>query len=153
EIRAMDMGPEMGTYRLFGWNGQAFGGAFNKPSHMAGPPFWLPYIKVDDSKKTAARVAPLGGRIINGPNEVPGGDWIAQGLDREGGIFAVHSAAQAASGATKKAAPAARAVKPIAKKTAGKAVAVKQAARKKKGTVSTKRAATPPRRVKAAKKG
>ena len=30
-----------------------------------------------------------GGKIVNGPMEVPGGDWIAQGIDPQGAMFAV----------------------------------------------------------------
>jgi predicted enzyme related to lactoylglutathione lyase len=39
------------------------------------------------------KVAKLGGRVINGPMEVPGGDLIAQCLDPQGALFAVHSSA------------------------------------------------------------
>ena len=72
----------MGTYQMFGWAGQPAGGIFTKPAQMPGPPSWLAaYIKVPDSKKTAASVKKQGGKVINGPMEVPGGDWIAQGMD------------------------------------------------------------------------
>ena len=52
---------------------------------------WLSYIRVPDAKKAAATIKKLGGRIINGPMEVPGGSWIAGGLDLQGAAFAVHS--------------------------------------------------------------
>ncbi len=92
ETSAMEMGPEMGTYQMYGWKGKTLGGMFKKPAQMPGPPSWLPYIKVTDSKKAAAAVKELGGRVVNGPMEVPGGDWIAQGVDLQGAMFAVHSA-------------------------------------------------------------
>ena len=38
-----------------------------------------------------------GGQILNGPMEVPGGDWIAQGIDPQGALFAVHSSKPAAT--------------------------------------------------------
>src|SRR5439155_25807275 len=53
ETGSMDMGPGMGTYQMFGWNGRPRGGIFNKPSQQPGPPSWLPYIHVSDSKRTA----------------------------------------------------------------------------------------------------
>ena len=86
-----DMGPEMGTYQMFGWNGKSMGGMHNHPKHVPGPAHWLAYAKVEDSKKAAAAVTRLGGRVVNGPMEVPGGDWVVQCLDLEGALFAVHS--------------------------------------------------------------
>jgi predicted enzyme related to lactoylglutathione lyase len=35
----------------------------------------------------------LGGKVLNGPMEVPGGDMVAQCMDPEGASFAVHSVA------------------------------------------------------------
>ncbi|HWK08496.1 MAG TPA: hypothetical protein VNR64_00500 [Vicinamibacterales bacterium] len=34
-----------------------------------------------------------GGRVLNGPMDVPGGDRVAQCLDPQGAAFAVHSKA------------------------------------------------------------
>jgi len=94
---SMDMGPGMGIYQMFGWDGTSVGGIFTKPAQMPGPPAWLPYITVQDSKKAAASVKKAGGKVINGPMEVPGGDWIAQGMDPQGAVFAVHSIKPAAA--------------------------------------------------------
>jgi predicted enzyme related to lactoylglutathione lyase len=92
ETDSMDMGP-MGTYQMYGWKGgQMLGGMFNKAKEQPGPPAWLPYIKVPDAKKAAATAKQLGAQIINGPMEVPGGSWIAAGIDPQGAMFAVHSA-------------------------------------------------------------
>jgi predicted enzyme related to lactoylglutathione lyase len=49
---------------------------------------------VDDATAGAERVQKAGGQVINGPMEVPGGDWIAQGIDPQGAMFAIHSAKQ-----------------------------------------------------------
>ncbi len=122
ETSAMDMGPEMGTYQMFGLNGKTLGGMFNKTKQMPGPTAWLPYIHVPDSKKVVPLVKKLGGQVINGPMEVPGGDWIAQGLDLQGAMFAVHSLKPApAKKAPAKRAPAKKAAKKTAKKAAKKA--------------------------------
>ena len=91
ETESMDMGPEMGTYQMYGWKGHTLGGMMNKPRQSPGPPAWLSYIKVADAKKAAAAVKKLGGQIINGPMEVPDGSWIAAGLDLQGAAFAVNS--------------------------------------------------------------
>jgi len=88
---AMDMGGG-NMYQMFGLGGLPFGGMFtasNNPKH----PYWLPYALVRDSKKAAETITELGGTVINGPMEVPGGDWIVAGLDRQGATFAVHSKA------------------------------------------------------------
>jgi predicted enzyme related to lactoylglutathione lyase len=36
-------------------------------------------------------VTQLGGQVLNGPMEVPGGDIIAQCMDPQGAAFALHS--------------------------------------------------------------
>jgi hypothetical protein len=40
--------------------------------------------------KTAETVKALGGKVLNGPMEVPGGDLIVQCLDPQGAAFALH---------------------------------------------------------------
>ena len=87
---AMDMG-EAGIYQLYGLGDPPMGGMFNKPDEMPGPPMWLYYISVDDVTSAVAKVKELGGQVVNGPMEVPGGDLIAQCLDPQGVLFALHS--------------------------------------------------------------
>jgi len=89
---AMDMG-EAGIYQMYGRGGEPLGGMFNKPDEMTGPPMWLYYISVDDVTTVAEKVKELGGQVVSGPMEVPGGDLIAQCLDPQGALFALHSAA------------------------------------------------------------
>ena len=142
ETNSMDMGPEMGTYQMFGWKGKTLGGMFNKSKQMPGPPFWLPYIQVADSKKAAATVKKLGGRVINGPMQVPGGDWIAQGMDLQGAVFAVHSAnptASAAPAAKPKPSPAKASKRPAAKMQAAKKTARKTAKKTKPAKTPVKK--------------
>jgi predicted enzyme related to lactoylglutathione lyase len=64
----------------------------NKTADMPMPPSWLYYAMVDDINAAAARARTAGGQVINGPTEVPGGDWILQGMDPNGGLFALHQA-------------------------------------------------------------
>ena len=144
ETSAMDMG-EMGVYQMFGQSkqGRTLGGLFNKPSQMPGPPAWLAYIKVPDARKTADAIKKAGAKVINGPMEVPGGDWIAQGIDQQGAMFAVHSAVAAAPAAATASAPAKASRKAAAKKKPGakkKAAPAKAVPRKKAAKKSAAKA-------------
>src|SRR5438105_13749973 len=131
------MGPG-NVYQMFGWKGKAMlGGMFNKSPQMPGPPMWLPYALVPDSKKVAQMMPRLGGKVINGPMEVPGGDWITQITDPQGVMFAVHSKKQAATAT------------PAAKRTTRPAKASKPA-RKAKAAAQTKR--KPAKKAKPARK-
>jgi uncharacterized protein len=84
-----DMG-EMGIYRMFGQRGKTFGGIFNRRVDMP-PSNWLSYVRVDNVKPVADRVKELGGTVLNGPMEVPGGDWVAQFVDPQGAAVALHA--------------------------------------------------------------
>ena len=92
KTQAMDMGPG-GTYQMFGrLAGESIGGMFNKPADQPGPPAsWLLYIRVDDVRAKIEQVNQLGGQVLNGPQEVPGGDLVAQCVDPQGAAFALHS--------------------------------------------------------------
>jgi predicted enzyme related to lactoylglutathione lyase len=90
KIMEHDMGSE-GKYLIFGRNGNQLGGIWTKPASMPGPPSWLGYVRVKDVNPIVSKVKKAGGRLINGPMEVPGGDWIAQFLDPQGAMFAVHA--------------------------------------------------------------
>jgi len=83
-----DMGP-MGKYLLFDAGGVQTGGIFTK--HSPAPPHWLFYFNVDDITTGAARVNAGGGSVLNGPHEVPGGQWIIQCQDPQGAMFALAS--------------------------------------------------------------
>jgi predicted enzyme related to lactoylglutathione lyase len=87
----MDMG-EAGIYRMYGFGQWPIGGMFNKPVEMPAPG-WLYYIRVPDVKATVEVVKQEGGKILNGPMEVPDGGLVAQCLDPQGAAFALHSTA------------------------------------------------------------
>jgi predicted enzyme related to lactoylglutathione lyase len=80
----------LGTYRMFGQRGETYGGMFNRTPNMPAPN-WLSYIRVVDVNSAAKLVNQFGGQVVNGPMEVPGGDWIAQCLDPQGAAFALHT--------------------------------------------------------------
>ncbi len=87
---AVDMGP-MGTYQTF-MAGDQGGGMMNLPPFLLDKghkPGWLYYITVDSIQAAKQRVLDGGGSITHGPAEVPGGAWILQGVDPQGGAFAL----------------------------------------------------------------
>jgi predicted enzyme related to lactoylglutathione lyase len=92
---SFDMGGAVGSYYMFG---RAFplGGIMTKPDGMAQvPPNWGLYFRVSDINAGAERVKTNGGRILNGPMEVPGGDWIVNCLDPQGAAFSLHQTRKA----------------------------------------------------------
>lgn len=87
--QAHDMGP-LGTYQVYKNDAPwPVGGMFNKPAEVPVPA-WLVYFRVTDLDGTLKKVRASGGKVLNGPEDVPGGDRVAQCLDPEGAAFAVH---------------------------------------------------------------
>jgi predicted enzyme related to lactoylglutathione lyase len=87
----MDMGP-MGKYHMFNRPHGMIGGMMNKPPEMAQvPPHWQIYFRVPDIDVAVDRIKAGGGQILNGPMEVPGGDWIVNAMDPQGGAFSLHA--------------------------------------------------------------
>ena len=91
-----DMGPPMGEYLMFGQGGDParpapYGGMFTMSPDMRMPPGWVYYIRVASADETVATIKSLGGQVLHGPVDVPGGDRIAQCMDPQGAMFAVHS--------------------------------------------------------------
>jgi predicted enzyme related to lactoylglutathione lyase len=81
-------------YRIFGQpDSFPLGGMYTKTAEMPGPPMWLYYVSVPDVGDAVAKVEELGGTVLNGPMEVPGGDLVAQCIDPQGAAFALHSKA------------------------------------------------------------
>ena len=84
---AIDMGP-MGMYQIFSAGGPPIGGMMAKPPEMPMAA-WNYYVNVDDIDAAAARIQAAGGKVINGPMEVPGGSWVLQATDPQGARFAL----------------------------------------------------------------
>jgi uncharacterized protein len=84
---AIDMGP-MGTYQLFAAGDAAVGGMMTKPAAIPTP-HWAYYFNVTGIDAGAARVTAGGGRVVDGPHQVPGGQWIVQCADPQGAFFAL----------------------------------------------------------------
>jgi hypothetical protein len=87
----MDMGP-VGLYRTFNRPHGMIGGMMNKPPEMADvPPNWQIYFRVPDVHAAAERIKAAGGQILNGPMQIPDGDWIVNAMDPQGAAFGLHA--------------------------------------------------------------
>ena len=78
-------------YQLFSAAGQTIGGMLTKLPSVSQP-CWLYYFNVDDIGAAAKRVNAGGGRILQGPIELPDGCWIARCVDPQGALFALQGA-------------------------------------------------------------
>jgi predicted enzyme related to lactoylglutathione lyase len=88
---SMDMGP-MGKYQMFNRPHGMIGGMMNKPQEMANvPPNWQIYFRVPDVDAAVERIKTAGGKILNGPMDVPDGDRIVNAMDPQGAAFGLHS--------------------------------------------------------------
>jgi predicted enzyme related to lactoylglutathione lyase len=85
-----DMGPA-GKYRLFSAEeGKHLGGLMKRPPEMPVSA-WTYYVSVPNLDSALAAAKDGGAQVLNRPMAVPGGDWIAQLMDPQGGMFALHS--------------------------------------------------------------
>jgi predicted enzyme related to lactoylglutathione lyase len=77
---------------LFGWKPtQSMGGMSNAATMIKAPAHWLHYVTVPNADEAAKQVVAKGGKVLNGPMDVPGGGRIAQCMDPQGGMFAVYA--------------------------------------------------------------
>src|SRR5687768_15696264 len=119
---ANDMEMEQGPYTMLSVSNPG-GGMMKKPMAEA-PSMWVPYIAVDDVKKTVAAAEKSGGKAVMPYFEVPGMGEGAVLIDPTGAAFGVWRGATGGNGATSK--------KTSKKKAAKKSVAKKAAKKKSK---------------------
>jgi hypothetical protein len=84
---AMDMGP-MGAYRIFAIDGTPAGGMMTRTPDTPRS-FWLFYLNVDALDAAMERCRRGGGKVLLGPEQVPGGSWVVHALDPQGAMFAM----------------------------------------------------------------
>ncbi|MGH6786455.1 MAG: VOC family protein [Novosphingobium sp.] len=108
ELMAGDAGRETGFYTgLFGWSlpepmdmgamgkyqfvahDDVTHGAIMQAMPQVPAPMWNHYFWVPGIEAAKAAIEAGGGQVINGPMEVPGGDWMIQGIDPQGAMFAL----------------------------------------------------------------
>ena len=92
KLSDMDMGP-MGIYRIIDQGDHkqmGDGGMMTKPAHIPVS-CWNFYFHVDSIGAALERVKAGGGKVLNGPMQVPGGGWIINGQDPQGAMFCLLS--------------------------------------------------------------
>jgi predicted enzyme related to lactoylglutathione lyase len=82
----MPMG-EMGEYRFWKQNGVQIGAVCGLMGQSQ--PKWRYYFRVPSIAKAKGAVEQGGGKVTNGPHEVPGGDYVITGIDPQGAEFAL----------------------------------------------------------------
>jgi len=87
--RAMPMG-DAGDYQLFQIDGKDVGGIMKKMDAMPMP-MWAYYFMVDSIEAAMARLTKAGGKVANGPMQVPGDQWIVNAVDPQGAHFSLLS--------------------------------------------------------------
>jgi predicted enzyme related to lactoylglutathione lyase len=89
---AMDLGPDVGRYQMFSWapGEPSVGGMASTARAPHIHTHWLFYLRVADIDVSLAKVRSLGGVVVNGPMQVPGGDRVAGCEDPQGAAFALH---------------------------------------------------------------
>ena len=84
----MKTGPDSIYYVLKGPDGRSRGGVMKAP-HPDTAAMWLPYVCVEQADATAARVAPLGGKLMMAPQDVPTVGRLAALVDPLGASIAI----------------------------------------------------------------
>ena len=82
----MDMG-DMGMYEMLRQDDYLIGAIMKKPSEVPTP-LWNYYFRVADIDTATTYASANGAHVLHGPTEIPGGEFITQGLDPQGALFA-----------------------------------------------------------------
>lgn len=82
----MDLG-EMGIYEFIRHDFM-LGAVMAKPDAMPMP-MWNYYFRCADIDKACGAITANGGQVIQGPDEIPGGEFTVTGVDPQGAVFAL----------------------------------------------------------------
>lgn len=82
---SMPMG-ELGDYRFIQAHGVGIGAVMPKMPQVPAS-MWSYYIGVDDIDRATDAVTAGGGAILNGPMEIPGGEFALNAIDPQGAAF------------------------------------------------------------------
>lgn len=83
----MDMG-EMGQYEFLQSGDYNLGAVMRRPEQMPASA-WVYYLRVPAIDAAIEQVKAAGGQILLEPQEIPGGEFVIQGLDPQGAMFAL----------------------------------------------------------------
>jgi uncharacterized protein len=92
--KEFEMGPK-GVYRFFASGDKDVGGLMTIPADMPMPPSWVYYIETSDIDAAIGRATKRAAKVMNGPQEVPGGGKLAQLADPQGAFFALYQSPRA----------------------------------------------------------
>jgi hypothetical protein len=81
----MDMG-EMGKYRFIQNGPTTIGAIMQKPPQLPVS-LWTYYVGVDDIDRAVGAIKSGGGQVLNGPMEIPGGEFALNAMDPQGAPF------------------------------------------------------------------
>lgn len=82
---AMDMGP-MSTYQFIAHDDEQIGAIMQKRPERPAP-VWQYYFRVPSIAAAVEAIGQAGGRVDQGPHEVPDDEWILVGTDPQGAEF------------------------------------------------------------------
>lgn len=83
---AMPMGPQLGDYRFIDHAGLRVGGMLPRADAAVGTG-WVFYFGVPSITAARRAIEAGGGRVDEGPQQVPGGDWTLGATDPQGARF------------------------------------------------------------------
>jgi uncharacterized protein len=80
--------PPQGTYTIFSYQGQDFGGMAPLPDPKASP-YWMPYVQVSNVEQSLRDAEKMGGRVLMPPTEIPNVGKFATLQDPTGGVLSI----------------------------------------------------------------
>lgn len=84
---SMDMG-EMGSYDIYSTGDYTLGAIMQKTAEMPAS-MWSYYFRVPEIDAAVDYVKTNGGQVINGPMEIPGGEYVFNAIDPQGAMFSI----------------------------------------------------------------
>ena len=87
KVDSMDMGP-MGSYDMYGTGAYTLGAIMQKTDEMPVS-LWNYYFRVPEIDAAAEYTTANGGQIITEPMEIPGGEYVLNGIDPQGAMFSL----------------------------------------------------------------
>jgi hypothetical protein len=85
-------------YTMWTTRGVPFAGIFHlgpEQRQKGIPPNWMPYIDVDGVDALAKKVTSLGGKVVHGPQDIPGTGRFAVVQDPQGAVFGIYKSNRA----------------------------------------------------------
>lgn len=89
------------NYNMFTTGGVPIAGVFRLDDAMRAngvPPNWMPYVEADNVDDTVAKAKSLGGKVVAGPDDIPGTGRFAVMRDPQGATFGVYRSTRQSGG-------------------------------------------------------